>query len=61
MGGRWLARFADNFSFIHGLFLKCGAAIHATKDEVNVCWNLCHSLRRMLASALNSAKRNGDA
>ena len=33
----------------------------ATKDEVNVCWNLCHSLRRMLASALNSAKRNGDA
>jgi len=28
MGGRLPARFADNFSFIHGLFLKCGAAIH---------------------------------
>ena len=28
MGGRWLARFADNFSFIHGLFLKSSAAIH---------------------------------
>ena len=28
MGGRWLAKFADNFSFTHGLFLKYGAAIH---------------------------------
>ena len=33
MGGRWLARFADNFSFIHGLFLKSSAAIHDTRTE----------------------------
>jgi len=40
MGGRWLARFADNFSFIHGLFLKCGAAIQKnplSARQIDVC------------------------
>ncbi len=35
------------------LLLRAGIA---TKDEVQACWNLCHALRRMLASALNTAK-----
>ena len=30
----------------------------ATKEELGDCLHLCHSLRRMLAAALNSAKQN---
>lgn len=36
MGGRLSARFADNFSFIHGLFLKCGAAIQEKEENLQL-------------------------